>query len=94
MTKLYKNFAILPQGIVLSLTMFVGACSGSGVSVKPPVEIPRLDPRVEEPCVDPSVVGSYGEALVANRTALVICIERHGNVVAAYNEARTNLGPQ
>ena len=79
---------------VLSLTMFVSGCAGSGVRVIPAVELPALDPRDEKPCYDPGVEGTYGEALAANRTALVICISRHQNVVDTYNEARKKLGPQ
>lgn len=80
--------------IALSLTMFGSGCAGSGVRVIPTVELPPLDPRDEMPCRDPGVEGTYGEALAANRTALVICIERHQNVVDTYNEARKKLGPQ
>jgi len=76
------------------LTTFVSGCFGSGVEVIPRVELPPLDPRDEKPCYDPGVVGTYGEALAANRTALVICIERHQNVVETYNEARQEMGPK
>ena len=74
--------------------MFVSGCFGSDVEVIPTVELPALDPRDEELCYDPGVVGTYGEALAANRTALVICIERHQNVVETYNEARQEMGPK
>lgn len=89
-----KNFRQIRVGIALSLTMFASGCLESGISVKPVVEIPRLDPRTEETCTDPGVNGTYGQALAENRTALVICIERHEDVVEAYNEARKRIGPQ
>jgi hypothetical protein len=89
-----KIYRPLRLAIALSLTMFVSGCLGSAVSVKPRVVIPALDPRVERACEDPGVSGTFGQALAENRTALVICTERHNEVVAAYNEAREQLGPQ
>ena len=92
--KLSKTCGKTRTGIALSLLMSVSGCSGSAVEAIPTVELPSLDPRDEKPCTDPGVVGTFGEALAANRTALVICIERHGNVVRTYNEARATTGPQ
>lgn len=93
-TQSSKTCKLARTATALSLTMFVSGCFGSAVEVIPTVELPPLDPRDEQSCYDPGVQGTYGEALASTRTALVICIERHENVVRNYNEARSRTGPQ
>ncbi|QXN72656.1 hypothetical protein RCZAHN_47 [Rhodobacter phage RcZahn] len=54
--------------------------------------IPPLDPRDEQPCDDPGVEGTFGQALADNRVALADCRQRHENVVEAYNDVRHRIG--
>lgn len=80
--------------IAIFLLTFATACGPSADSVSGGVILPAIDPRDAAPCYDPGVEGTYSAALRVNRVALADCRRKQANLVALYNEARSQLGPQ
>lgn len=70
----------------------LSACNPSAVApASDPINIPRLDPRDEAGCKDPGVNANAIVATTENRAWGACYKQKHGNVVAQYNDVRATL---
>lgn len=78
--------------VLVLIAVLAGCTTQPGAGLVRP-QLPQLDPRISKPCYVPTIkAGENAKAWAAKVAgALAACRDKHGNVVAVYEDLRTGL---